>query len=128
MNAEVMFSKKSDLWKTPSKIYNWYMEHNFFDPCPVNPDFDGLQIEWKDKNFVNPPYSQISKWIDKAIKENKKNKAVVMLLPARTDTKWFHKALANKAEVFYIKGRLKFDDGNNSAPFPSIYLIFKADD
>ena len=124
MNTEVMFSKKSDLWKTPSKIYNWYMEHNFFDPCPVNPDFDGLKIEWKEYNFVNPPYSQISKWIDKAIEENKKKKVVVMLLPARTDTKWFHDYVLPHGEIEFLKGRIRFVGATKDAPFPSMIVVF----
>ena len=71
---KILFSRKSDNWKTPYLIYRYYWMQNYFDPCPYNSSFDGLQIDWKERNFVNPPYSQISKWIDKSIEEHKKEK------------------------------------------------------
>lgn len=70
----ILFSKKSDNWRTPKIIYDAYINNNYFDPCPYESNFDGLSIEWKEKNFVNPPYSQISKWVNKSIEEHKKGK------------------------------------------------------
>ena len=64
-------SNKQD-WKTPKNIYDHYMEHDFFDPCPNNPKFNGLEIEWYYRNFVNPPYNEIDKWIDKALRERER--------------------------------------------------------
>ena len=77
--------------------------------------------------FCNPPYGrEISKWVEKAYLENKNNNTfVVMLLPARTDTKWFHDYIYNKHEIIFIKGRLKFNDGKQPAPFPSMLVIMK---
>ncbi len=66
MNS-ILFSRNSDHWRTPKIIYEYYMKIGSYDPCPYDSEFDGLQIEWKEKNFVNPPYSQISKWVDKSI-------------------------------------------------------------
>ena len=78
--------------------------------------------------FCNPPYGrEISKWVEKAYKESRKpNTLVVMLLPARTDTRWFHDYCV-KGEIEFINGRLKFGGCKNSAPFPSMIVTFKTD-
>lgn len=122
---KVVFSHKSDLWKTPKEIYDHYIDNGYFDPCPSNPTFNGLEIEWKKKNFVNPPYSQISKWVDKAIEENQKGKLVVLLVPSRTDTKWFQKLWWHypNSSFEFIAGRLHFNESKNGAPFPSVIII-----
>ena len=127
MKTAYINKSKSDGWITPLDLYNKLnKEFNFnFDPCPINPTFDGLNIEWKERNFVNPPYSELKLWIEKAYKEYEKGKLVVMLIPARTDTIAFHKYIYNQAEIFFIKGRLKFSNSKNSAPFPSMIVIFK---
>lgn len=126
-NKGMMTSKKQD-WTTPKAFYEELnKEFNFdFDPCPVNPQFDGLAIEWGESNFVNPPYNELAKWIKKAYEENQKGKKVVMLIPARTDTKAFHQYIYHLADLRFIKGRLKFGDGKAPAPFPSMIVIFKA--
>ena len=120
MNS-VLFSKQSDNWKTPYNIYKNYIDNDYFDPCPLNSEFDGLEIEWKEKNFVNPPYSKIKKFVDKSIEESKKGKMVVLLIPARTDTKWFRKLVDYGCYIEFVTGRLHFSD-SNSAPFPSCYI------
>lgn len=118
---KVLFSKNSDNWRTPTEIYESYMKHNYFDPCPYESNFDGLEIEWKSSNFVNPPYSKIKLWVDKAIKEHEKGKEVVLLIPARTDTKYFRKLADYGIDITFITGRLHFND-SNSAPFPSCFV------
>ena len=122
----LMSSIKQD-WTTPKDFYNKLnKEFNFdFDPCPTNPSFDGLKIEWKERNFVNPPYNSQKDWILKAIEESKKGKLSVLLIPARTDTKVFHEYIYGKYEIRFIKGRLKFGGGKGSAPFPSMLVIIK---
>jgi len=118
-------------WKTPKAVYQILdAEFNFdFDPCPVNPQFDGLNIEWGHKNsvcFVNPPFGrEIPKWIKKGYEEWQKGKTVVFLIPSRTDTQYWHDYVMKATEIRFIKGRLKFDDSGNSAPFPSAIIIFK---
>ena len=98
-----------------------------FDPCPSKPTFNGLEIEWGKVNYCNPPYGyEITKWIEKGYKEWKKGKTVVFLIPSRTDTRWFHNYIMKADEIRFIKGRLKFDDQKNSAPFPSAILIFNS--
>ena len=72
MNTKGVFSRKSDLWKTPSALYKQFMNDGYFDPCPSNPQFDGLSIEWHKWNFVNPPYSEIIKWLEKGFAERER--------------------------------------------------------
>ena len=123
-----------DNWMTPidllEKIENEFGE--LFDPCPKDFDysFDGLEISWSREKvcFVNPPYSQIKFWVEKCYKESLLGSKIVLLIPARTDTRYFHSFINNKANVRFIKGRLKFihPDGRNSksAPFPSILCLY----
>jgi 16S rRNA G966 N2-methylase RsmD len=122
---KLMFSKKSDDWATPSKLYKQFIDNGYFDPCPLHSKTDNLNNLYEyDMIFINPPYSNIKPWVDFAIKHiNYLTEQVIMLVPARTDTKWFHYALEHGALVKFIKGRLSFND-IGKAPFPSIYLIF----
>lgn len=130
MNTELMFSSKTDNWSTPQDFYNKLNEEfSFtFDPCPLNSTFDGLSLSWNGSIFINPPYSNIRRFLEKGIEEvNVGNaKVCVFLVPARTDTKWFHDlVLGNAMGIRFIKGRLKFGDGKNSAPFPSMLCILR---
>ena len=130
-----MPKSKSDKWITPKYLYDELnKEFNFdYDPCPIEwkeGDEDGLSIEWGKSSFVNPPYSQVSKWIHKAHIEWKKGKKVVMLINAITDTIAFHKYIYNQAEIRFIKGRVCFIDPNNPnkkqpSPKASMIVIFK---
>ena len=126
LNQGLLTSKNQD-WQTPDDFYKKLDEEfNFnFDPCPPNPSFNGLLIEWKERNFVNPPYKTSKLWIRKGFEEWKKGKLVVFLIPARTDTKAFHEYIYNQAEIRFIKGRLRFKGAKNSAPFPSMIVIFR---
>ena len=83
---------------------------NRFDPCPLNdnPEVDGLHIDWKDKTFVNPPYSNPLPWVEKAIKEAKNGNMIVMLLRVDTSTRWFAKLNEAGAEILWFSKRLKF--------------------
>jgi len=126
---EVMFSSQRLDWQTPEALYRELdKEFNFdFDPCPVNPKFDGLKINWGHNNFINPPYGkEIGKWLKKGFEEWQKGKRTcVFLIPSRTDTKWWHDICMKATEIRFIKGRLKFKGATNSAPFPSCIVIFK---
>jgi len=78
-------------------------------------------------NYVNPPYGrELPKWVAKGYEEYQKGKTVVFLIPSRTDTRWWHDYVMKADEIRFIKGRLKFDEHKNSAPFPSAIVIFKA--
>lgn len=77
--------------------------------------------------FCNPPYSEIKKWVQKSYFESlRPGTIVVMLIPARTDTRYFHDYILNRSEVRFIKGRIKFGDAKYNAPFPSMVVIFRA--
>jgi site-specific DNA-methyltransferase (adenine-specific) len=140
MNKNLMFSSVTDEWYTPIDFYNELnKEFNFnLDPCATDinhkcakyftKEDNGLLQSWGGYNvFCNPPYGRaITAWVEKAYKEAKKdNTLIVMLLPARTDTKWFHNFIYNKAEIRFIKGRLKFGGCKSSAPFPSMVVIYR---
>lgn len=112
----------NDNYATDDRIMEIF--ETWFDPCPLNPNpnIDGLNIEWKDKTYVNPPYSEPLKWVEKAIIENKKGKTIVMLLRMDTSTKWFKLLQENNAMFWWINGRLKFNTGK-PANFPSMLVI-----
>lgn len=129
INRGLFTSLRGD-WKTPKALYQALdAEFHFdFDPCPIKPKLDGLEIEWGQTNFVNPPYGrEIYKWIEKGFLENAKGKTVVFLIPSRTDTRWWHSYIMQADEIRFIRGRLRFDDQKNAAPFPSAISIFKTD-
>ena len=140
MNKELMFSSKTDMWSTPQEFYDKLNdEFNFtLDPCATEDnakcdnfftvDDDGLKQDWSGNVvFCNPPYGRaIKEWVKKSYEESLKyNTTVVMLIPSRTDTIYFHEFIYGKAEIRFIKGRLKFGDAKNSAPFPSIVVIYR---
>ena len=116
-------SQRTD-WKTP-KALRQELEKEFGtleDVCPPNHKKDMLQEDWPENAFCNPPYGrQIGRWVSKAVVEAQHCEVIVMLLPARTDTEWFH-AYLQHAELRFIKGRLHFDD-RGPAPFPSLIAI-----
>ena len=123
---KVHFSSLDLKWKTPKALYKKLdKEFNFdFDPCPTNPKFNGLEIEWKNRNFVNPPYgNQIKYWIKKGYEESLKDKLVVFLIPSRTDTRYWHDYIMKADEIRFIKGRLHFSE-KGPAQFPSCIAIF----
>lgn len=131
MNTDLMFSKKSVHWATPKEFYKKLDKefHFDFDPCPLQAEQeDAMFKDWKGRVFINPPYNNIRNFLEKGLLELKKGNAklLVYLVPVRTDTRWFHDLVYNKAELRFIKGRLRFNDGDPSAraPFPSMIIIF----
>ena len=132
-----MMSSNTDLRYTPQDIYDkLHKEFNFtLDPCATDNNHkcdkyytkeqDWLKQDWNHNNvFMNPPYwREIGKRVEKA--RNQRRWTVVCLLPARTDTRWFHDYIYNQSEIRFIKGRLKFGWSKNSAPFPSMIVIFR---
>lgn len=134
-----MLTSNTVEWATPQAFYDELnKEFNFtLDPCatPENAkckkyytkEDNGLLQDWSGEIvFCNPPYGRtINEWVEKAYNENKKGVLVVMLIPARTDTRYFHKFIYNQHEIRFIKGRLKFNDGKQPAPFPSMLVIMR---
>lgn len=141
MDTKVMFSSKTPEWATPSDFFEELdREFSFtLDPCSTDENAkckkhytkadDGLAQNWGgERVFCNPPYGrELPKWVEKCYKEHlKPNTTIVMLIPARTDTAYFHRFIYHRAEVRFVKGRLKFGGANNSAPFPSMVVIFRS--
>lgn len=136
-NLQVHFTSKSKEWATPQAFYDHLnKEFNFtLDPCAdatnakcpkyYTQSNDGLAQSWDNEIvFCNPPYGrEIGKWVKKA--SEAVGGVVVMLIPARTDTSYFHNYIYNKSEIRFIRGRLKFGNSKNSAPFPSMLVIFR---
>lgn len=135
-----LFSSNTNEWATPIKFFEELnKEFNFtLDPCATLENHkckkfytiqeNGLIQDWKDEVvFCNPPYGrELPLWVKKCYEEHKKNNiTVVMLIPARTDTRYFHDYIYNQSEIRFIKGRLKFNDCKQSAPFPSMVVIYK---
>ena len=140
MDTNAMFSSKTSEWETPQDFYDRLDGefHFTLDPAASDDNHkcekyytknqDGLIHLWANETaFCNPPYGQqIGQWVEKGyITARNSDKPVVMLLPARTDTRWFHDYIYGKAEVRFIRGRLKFGDSKHNAPFPSMVVIWR---
>lgn len=136
--TDVMYSSRTDLWETPQEFFNQLNDefHFTLDVCALSqnakcenyytPEQDGLKKPWMGTIWCNPPYGrQIGEWVRRGFFSSIEGNTVVMLLPARTDTRWFHDYIYNRSEIRFIKGRLKFGGSRNSAPFPSMVVIFR---
>lgn len=133
---KILFSSNKEDWETPQELFDKLdQEFNFTVDVASSEENhkcnryytekeNGLKQNWDNEIvWCNPPYGRkIGEWVKKA---SESSTTVVMLLPARTDTKWFHEYIYNKAEIRFIKGRLKFGNSVNSAPFPSMIVIFR---
>lgn len=141
MNTDLMFSSKDMSWTTPrDKFKEWDDEFHFtLDPASTHENAlcekhytikeNGLLQDWGGETvYCNPPYGrEVKHWVKKCYEESlKPNTTVVLLIFARTDTKYFHDYIYGKAELRFIKGRLKFGNCKNSAPFPSMIAIFRS--
>jgi len=120
-----MSRKKTDNYATDKWIKAMF--DGWFDPCPLNPCWvtNGLLIEWPNKTFVNPPYSEVSQWVEKAIETSLMGNTVVMLLKHDTSTQWYRRLHEANAKFLMIQGRLKFQTPR-SAPFPSVLVVLEA--
>ena len=139
-----LFSKASDEWSTPQWLFDMLDDEFQFHldaaatcknskcgPCYCDKIGDALSLElswdYHSQGFpvwLNPPYSKIGAFMKKAYEESLKGAVVVCLIPARTDTKYWHDYVMKAQEIRFVKGRLKFGDSKNSAPFPSVIVIF----
>jgi site-specific DNA-methyltransferase (adenine-specific) len=139
MNTDLMFSSVRTDWETPFDLFNKLNEefHFTLDVCATennkkcenyfSPEQNGLIQNWSGVCWMNPPYGkEISSWVEKAYNENimERTDRIVALLPARTDTQYFHKFIYNIAEIRFLKGRIKFVGAKYSAPFPSMICIW----
>jgi len=144
---ETMFSSKSVEWETPEHFFNkLHQTYSFtLDPCSTSANAkcekhytkeqDGLSQDWGGhKVFVNPPYGRVMKeWVRKAFEESRKpDTTVVMLIPSRTDTRYWHNYCMKADLIYFVKGRLHFknkaeDSKTSPAPFPSAVIVFKGE-
>ena len=146
LNQGLFSSEKQD-WCTPQQFFDELDAefHFVLDAAATHqnskckrcftPEDDGLIQNWDVGGAVycNPPYGkEIGLWVKKAYEEAQKGTTIVMLIPARTDTKYFHEYIYHKAEIRFVKGRLKFTDENGipkgTAPFPSMAVIYNRKD
>lgn len=140
LNTKVLFSSKEEKWATPQDFFDKLNdEFHFTLDAAASPnnakctnyftkEQDGLVQSWGGHTvWCNPPYCRkTGLWVKKAYEEHQRTGCtVVMLLPSRTDVRWFHDYILGKAEIRFIKGRLKFGGNKNSAPFPSIVVIYR---
>lgn len=137
--SRALFSSKSDEWSTPYDLFEKLnKEFNFtLDPCSSDLNYlcdyhftkedDGLSKDWGGNVvFCNPPYSDIKNWVKKCYLESfKPGTTIVMLVPSRTDTKWFHEYIYGYAEIRFIKGRLRFSGSTQNCTFPSLIAIYR---
>lgn len=116
----------SDDYETDSWILKIF--DGWFDPCTLSRgefrEFDGLGSDWKNRTFVNPPYSNPLDWVEQAIKENKKGKTIVLLLKHDSSTKWYRLLHEAGAHFLMVNGRLKHNTGK-SANFPSVLVVLE---
>lgn len=142
MLSKALFSSNSDEWATPQKLFDELnAEFNFSidlaatrgnNKCEkfITEVEDSLSVGWHVLNgwlWLNPPYSNIKDWVKKCYEENLRGAKIVLLIPSRTGTRYFHDYIYHNpnVEIRFLKGRLKFSDSKNSAPFDSMVVIFK---
>ena len=135
---QALFSSKTAEWETPQAFFDLLNAQYHFetDVCATHENAkckhyftkeeDGLSKDWQGVCWMNPPYGrEIGAWVKKAYFSFRQGATVVCLLPARTDTAWFHDYVKDKAEITFIRGRLKFGNAANSAPFPSMVAVYR---
>lgn len=136
MINKILYSSNSEEWETPQDLFDKLNKEFYFTmdvaashdntKCPFyfTKERDGLKHEWRGVVWCNPPYGRgIGKWVKKC---SEYRGLSVMLIPARTDTKWFHDYIYHnpRAEIRFLKGRLHFNNSKNAAPFPSMVVVF----
>lgn len=141
MNTDLMFSSKEESWETPQDFFDALDAEFHFtvDVCADQSNHkcvryytekkDGLAQSWRGETvWCNPPYGRkLPLWVEKSFKEVYENgcKTVVMLIPARTETRWFHDYILHRSEIRFVRGRLKFGGSKYNAPFPSMVVVFR---
>jgi len=137
MNTDLMFSTGAEEWETPPELFKWLDDYFHFtlDVCAsekntkckdfYSREHDAFIEAWTGKCYMNPPYGRgIGKWIKFAWEQSRNpNTTIVCLLPARTDTKWFHE-YCTRGTIIFLKGRLTFVGAESPAPYPSMIVIF----
>lgn len=138
MVQRALLTSNTDEWETPQDLFDELNKEFYFtlDVCAneqnhkcaryYDKNDDGLKQQWSGVVWCNPPYGRdVGKWVEKCANYDG---VAVMLLPSRTDTKWFHEYIYKKAELRFIKGRLRFGRAKNPAPFPSMVVVFRKEE
>ena len=141
MVSEALFSSATCEWATPQHIFDELNNefHFTLDVCSTDENAkcehhftmkeDGLAQDWEGTIWMNPPYGrEIINWMKKAYESSKNGHTVVCLVPARTDTKWWHEYAMRASEIRLLKGRISFVGATTSAPFPSALVIFNGNE
>ena len=137
--STALYSSRSEEWATPPDFFaELNREFGFtLDPCATRQNAkcdrfytkaqDGLAQDWGTNIvFCNPPYGRtIGEWAKKCYRASQAGATVVLLVHSRTDTRYFHNWIYGKAELRFVRGRLKFGDGKQSAPFPSLVAVYR---
>lgn len=137
-SVSIHFRSTTDLWATPQEFFD-HLDQEFgfeLDVCALpgnakcarffTPEIDGLKQKWTGVCWMNPPYGRvICEWIRKAYESSCQGATVVCLVPARTDTRWWHDYVMKASDVRFVRDRLKFGGHENSAPFPSAVVVFR---
>jgi len=131
-----LFSSLTDNWSTPPELFQALDKEFCFtlDACATASNAtvsnyyasDSLEREWEGVVWCNPPYGRtIGQWIRKGRLSALNGATVVMLIPSRTDTRWWHEDVMLASDIRFIRGRLRFGGATNSAPFPSAIVVFR---
>ena len=111
----------NDDWETPQFILDWIecVYGDYFDPCPLKSDFDGLIIDWKPVNYINPPYNRSDKpkFIKKAIEEYHKGNICILLIPSNIETADFKDLYKVASKIMFIHKRIKFKGTNTKGEY-----------
>ena len=137
MISDSLYSSKTGMWETPQDFYDRLNNEFSFstDVCAItanakcknffSPDINALTQPWTGTCWMNPPYGRkINLWVEKAYESALNGATIVCLLPARTDTRWFQDYCLKSSDIRFVRGRLKFGGSQNSAPFPSVVVVF----
>lgn len=142
MKSRVVFSAKSDEWETPQDLFDQLdQEFHFELDCAATYEnkkcarylSDALEVDWSSMNWLNPPYSMCRAFIAKAFEQQVMGNTTVLLVPSRTDTRWWHDHIWDRffhrprtgVEIRFLKGRLKFGGAAAGAPFPSVIIVMR---
>ena len=135
---DTRFMSKTVEWPTPQELYLPLHDEFRFEmdvaataentKCPAfwTKEQDGLVQPWARRNWMNPPYGRdVPRWLARALDESKRGATTVCLIPARTNTGWFHALCLEAAEVRFVRGRPKFGDADHGLPLPLAVVIYR---
>lgn len=134
--GDAVFSRKSDEWETPGWLFDRLDQNYKFEFDAAAQKHNALCAEWSNDSltldwtiyeniWLNPPYSRVAEFVEKAyLTAEEAGSLVVCLVPARTDTRWWHEFALRSDAIWFVRGRLRFSESKNSAPFPSVVVRF----